>query len=65
MLPGGIMPSEKNRRGSLAAFACSTEAPRVFSMEEIPELLQPIMIDEPYWMGGDWPEPFRREQVSF
>lgn len=45
----------------LAAFAYSKEAQRGFSMEEIPELLQPLMIEEPYWMGGDWPEPFRRE----
>ena len=45
----------------LAAFAYSTEAQRGFSKEEIPELLQPLIIDEPYWMGGNWPEPFRRE----
>lgn len=45
----------------LAAFAYSAEAQRGFSMEEIPELLRPLIIDEPYWMGGDWPEPFLRE----
>ena len=50
-----------NEIADLAAFAYSTEAQRGFSMQEIPELLQPLMIDEPYWMGGDWPEPFRRE----
>jgi cytochrome c len=50
-----------NEIADLAAFAYSTEAQRGLSMQEIPELLQSLMIDEPYWMGGDWPEPFRRE----
>lgn len=50
-----------NEIADLAAFAYSTEAQRGFSMEEIPELLQTLMIDEPYWLGDNWPEPFRRE----
>lgn len=45
----------------LAAFASSAEAQRGFSMEEIPEALQAWMIDEPYWMGDDWPDNFERE----
>lgn len=45
----------------LAAFASSAEAQRGFSMEEIPDALQPWMIDQPYWMGDDWPDHFERE----
>lgn len=42
----------------LAAFAASAETQQGFSMDDIPVILQPWMIDEPYWMGEDWPEDF-------
>lgn len=45
----------------LAAFAASDEAQRGFSMEEIPEGLRDWIIEAPYWMSDDWPEPFQQE----
>ena len=42
----------------LAAFAASAETQQSFSVDDIPEIMRPLMIDEPYWMEDDWPEDF-------
>ena len=47
--------------GHLAAFAASPEAQRGFSLGEIPDAMQPWIIDKPYWMGDGWPETFEQE----
>jgi len=43
----------------LAAFAASAETQQSFSVDDIPEIMRPLMIDEPYWMGDDWPGDFK------
>ena len=43
----------------LAAFAASAKTQRDFAIVDIPEILQPLMIDEPFWLGDDWPEDFK------
>lgn len=42
----------------LAAFAASADTQQSLSMHDIPEIMRPLMIDEPYWLGDDWPEDF-------
>ncbi|MEM8952043.1 MAG: c-type cytochrome [Pseudomonadota bacterium] len=47
--------------GHLAAFAASPEAQRGFSLQDIPDAMQPWIIEKPYWMGDGWPESFEQE----
>ncbi|MEZ5934929.1 MAG: hypothetical protein R3F54_23950 [Alphaproteobacteria bacterium] len=43
----------------LAAFASDRDGQASFSVEDIPEDISPWIIDEPYWLDDDWPEPFK------